>query len=488
MQGQRQTLVQQQRLSLSPRMVQSIRLMAMPFAEMRERILEEVEANPALEIVRDPVMAPPRTFDILPRATSYIQQGADDESDEHRNFIEGVLHHDETLQESLLSQLTYQTAPAAVLQLASLVIQNLDRNGFHLVPPEELSLHQDSLLLNSALELVRTLEPRGCATRDFTETLVVQAKMLGRGPEGWRDDPILFATVKILEEHFDLLGRGKPESLIRGLAKLPDSGLSIDLEDAEAVFDVVRSLDPYPGRAFDHAPDSFIVPDVYVRRDEDDFYVVINEEHIPILGIAPFFMDIESSDHSSAGQTGEIIQKETRDFARESVREAQWFISTLSRRNLTILKVARALIIFQRDFFLYGPTRLTPLRMKDIAQEVGLHEATVSRAANGKYLQCEWGIFELRYFFSNQVGSNDPSPFAPRSALSASKSGPAGSTGGLYSKQGVKEILREMIENSTETFSDQKLADQLAMRGIKIARRTVAKYRSELNINSSFDR
>lgn len=488
MQGQRQNLVQQQRLSLSPRMVQSIRLMAMPFAEMRERIMEEVETNPALEIIRDPVMQPPRNFEQFAPATTYVQAGSDDESDEHRNFIEGVLHHNATLQEHLLSQLADQKAKAGVLALAALLIQNLDRNGFHLAPPEELPGADNAADLEEALAMIRSFEPRGCAVRDFAESLSVQARLLGRGPDGWKDDPILYATVRILEERIDLLAKGKPDALLRALSKQPLEGLALDLEDAEAVFEVIRSLDPYPGRMFDSAPDSYIVPDVYVTREEDDFSVIINEEEIPVLGISPFFMDLEGGDPSSASADG--TEKEARDFARESVREAQWFIHTLSRRNLTILKLARALVVFQRDFFRYGPTRLTPLRMKDIAEEIGLHEATVSRAANGKYLQCEWGVFELRYFFSNSVGSSAPSPYAhrvrPASGDSPASVSPAAS--GLHSKQGVKEILREIIASSTENLSDQKLADQLALRGIKIARRTVAKYRGELNIQSSFDR
>ncbi|HKL85780.1 MAG TPA: RNA polymerase factor sigma-54 [Treponemataceae bacterium] len=466
MQEQRQNLVQQQRLSLSPQMLQSIRLMAMPFADLRERILEEVEANPALEIIKDPFLSVSSSFDAKLPTSSYISASSEDDSEDHRNFIEGVLSREATLQETLLEQLSVHKVSSEISTLASLIIQNLNSDGFHLVPPQELPGGENTENLNTALWLVRSFEPVGCATVNFQESLVVQVKLLGlKGPKTWEDDPVLKASVILLEHHLDFFEKGKPAALIKALAKMPDTPLVLDKEDADAVFDLIRSLDPFPGRAIESESRSYIAPDVLVRRDEGDFTVVINEEEIPVLGLSPFFMEIQN--------TTEKESLEARDFAKESIREAQWFMRTLSRRNLTILKLTRALIVFQRDFFMYGPTRLTPLRMIDVAAEIGMHQATVSRAANGKYLQCEWGLFELKYFFSTQIG-------APQSTTTSSK--------GRFSKQGVKEIIKEIIENSTENLSDQKISDLLGQRGIKIARRTVAKYRGELNINSSFER
>lgn len=466
MQELRQNLVQQQRLALSPQMVQSIRLMAMPFADLRERILEEVEKNPALEIVKDPFLSVSSSFDNVSSSTSYITASAEDDSEDHRNFIEGVLSREATLQESLLAQLAVQKVSPDVFALASLIIQNLDRDGFHLVSPQELTGAENVGNLSQALSLVRSMEPVGCATANFQESLVVQAKLLGgKGESSWENDPLLKVVVILLEKHLDLFEKGRPEALIKALAKIPDSPVTLDIEDAQAVFDIIRSLDPFPGRAIESESRSYITPDVIVRREEEEFTVVINEEEIPVLGISPFFLEIQKDFGTD--------EKEARDFANESVKEARWFMHTLSRRNLTILKLSRALIIFQRDFFLHGPTRVSPLRMQDIADEIGMHQATVSRAANGKYLQCEWGIFELKYFFSNQIG-------APQSSQTSSS--------GLFSKQGVKEIIRKIIEDSKENLSDQKISDLLGERGIKIARRTVAKYRGELNINSSFER
>lgn len=511
-QGQKQSIVQQQRLNLSPQLVQSIKLMGMSFADLRERILEEAERNPALEVLSDPKESP--FWEGPPQAAGGSSSGlpgggartpalrpasrvsGDAESDEHRDFIEGALHRETTLQEHLLGQLGELRLSGPVRSLAELLVQNLDRDGFHQVPPAELPGAGDTAVLAEALETVRALEPEGCATRDFQETLVVQAKFLRRGVPAGKRDELLETTIDILENHFHALEKGRPEALVKALSKDPSVGYSLDPETAGEVFDLIRSLEPFPGRRFDNSPGAYIVPDVIVRKTEDGFSVTINEEEIPVLGISPFFMTLEDvpgatdgghgkDGHGTPGGRRDEPEKKARDFARESVKEARWFMSTIERRNLTILKLARALIVFQADFFAHGPSRLAPLRMKDIAAEIGMHEATVSRAANGKYLQCEWGLFELRYFFSNQVG-NANREGVPGSFASAGEVVPY--SAGRFSKQGVKEIIREIIGESRETLSDQKIADQLALRGVHIARRTVAKYRNELTIKSSFER
>jgi RNA polymerase sigma-54 factor len=162
-------------------------------------------------------------------------------------------------------------------------------------------------------------------------------------------------------------------------------------------------------------------------------------------------------------------KKDVRDFARENIREARWFIKSINQRNLTLLKVSQAIVEFQRAFFTSGPKYLAPLTLKDIADAVSIHMATVSRTANGKYMQTEWGIFELRYFFSNSITG-------------------AGSNGSRFSKEGVKQTIKEIIESEKATLSDQTITELLAERGITLARRTVAKYRSELDLGSSFDR
>ena len=324
-------------------------------------------------------------------------------------------------------------------------------------------------ILEKAIKAVQKLDPIGCATSDFRESLAVQAEIyasFSKNPEEQRQYNLLS---RILREHFSCFEKGRTEVFIRNLKK--ESGIQISLEEGKSLLELLRTLTPFPGRAFpsgqtlgDFTGDGaqYIVPDIFVKKEGEEFSIRINDEEIPVIGISPFFMKLGKD----SGQG-----KQTRDFARESLQEARWFMNSLKKRNLTVMKVARVIVLFQKDFFNKGPKFLHPMKLKDVADETGLHEATVSRAASGKYLQCEWGIFELRYFFSGKAGT--PS--------SLNKDGGT-------SKQSAKEIIREIIENSPGKPTDREIMELLSQKGINIARRTVAKYRNELSIGSSFDR
>jgi len=266
----------------------------------------------------------------------------------------------------------------------------------------------------------------------------------------------------ILNEHIEVLEKGRADYLRKMLSRKTENSITISLEQAESILDILRSLDPYPGRSFDTSPESWIVPDVIVKRTEDGFLATINGDDLPVLRISPLYQKLTQEEQSD---------KESIEFLEESIKDAQWFIQTLQRRNLSIVKVVEALIVFQRNFFMYGPTRLLPLRMKDIADQIQMHETTVSRAANGKYLYCDWGMFEIRYFFSTSLG------------------GPLGGTSkSIHSSQSIKEQVKLILESSTEKLSDQKIVDLLAKKGISVARRTIAKYRTEMDFKSSYDR
>jgi len=488
------TVVQQQRLSLSPQLVQSIKLMALPLADLRERIYEEAALNPALEILADPSLRPlpesapastPSTTEVSDQATAQLDLpdwsersdgttwGGDQASDEHQDFIEGVLTRSQTLQEYLMQQLSLCSIEKHVRELAELIIQNLDRDGFHSIPLTELLAPVAPVQphdRDAALALVRQFDPPGCACTDVHESLIVQAELMR--PVG-RTDPALEKAIIILRDYFSLLEKGRPDALVRALSRLEGASIQLSVDEADDVFAIIRSLEPFPGRLFDSAPPAWVAPDVFVRRnDECEFILVMNEEEIPVLGVSPFFLELE---RSPAGGEG-------RDFAHESLKEARWFIQSLHKRALTILKVARVLLVMQKAFFERGPGHLVPLRLKDVAAETGLHEATISRATRGKYMQCEWGLFEMSRFFSGRVASIP---------ASGGRSGPwekEGPIPGDLSRDAVKELIRTMITDSKKPLSDQKIADRLAEKGIQVARRTVAKYRSELTISSSFDR
>lgn len=467
MQSQRPVLVQEQRLKMNPQLYQSIQLMAMPIQDLKFRIQQELEANPALEMVEDRSTVSLDDMQSGSASTEseeyqYFENSSDpgftrssyddSASDLKRQFMEGALARPESLQEHLLWQLRLQPISDEQFRLGELLIRNLDDNGFHIEDPLTLvkeELHDE---LRHMMEIIRSFEPVGTCVADYRESLVAQAQLAEERPEH---------VVTLIREHLDALERGK----IREVARK----MRITEEAVEQGLRFMRSLTPFPGREFSNEEPTYVIPDLLVKRREGEFVIVMNDEEIPVLGVNSLFDEMSRNKTNGGSQDSE---KEAKRFVSQRVKDARWFISSIQQRNATLQKVARAIIEFQRDFFVKGPKYLVPLTLKDIAGEVGVHEATVSRISNAKYMQTEWGIFELKYFFSNSISGS-------------------GSDGSRYSKEGVKERVREILREESSSgkhLSDQRIADLLAKRGINIARRTVAKYRKELDISSSYER
>ena len=453
MQLQRPSFAQEQRLKMNPQLFQSIKLMALPVVDLRERIEEELEKNPALEVLEDKTTVslddykPRKEEDDYFEATSdsgFERRGSGDEdSDEQRKFIEGVLTRSETLQEHLLWQLRLQPISPEARRIGELLVQNLDSDGFHKEPVDLLLKDAAPDLVASTIDLIRGLDPQGCCVSDYKESLLVQAALMRDPPDGIEE---------LISSWLELLDRGKIAEVAKRMKKTE--------YEIRAALERMKELFPFPGRRYDTGDTRFVVPDLQIVRKEGEFVIILNDEEIPVLGINPFFMKL------SDGKNGE---KPVRDFVKENIKEARWFIRSINQRNHTLLRVARAIVEFQRSFFANGPKQLAPLTLKDIAQEIGVHETTVSRIANGKFIQTEWGIFEIRHFFTNSISG-------------------AGSSGSRFSKSGVKELLKEIIASEARRLSDQEIAELLARRGIPLARRTVAKYRKELDLGSSYDR
>jgi RNA polymerase sigma-54 factor len=436
---------------MNPQVYQSLKLMELPVMDLRGKIEEEIDRNPALEILEDKTTVsldaavPRKEEDEYFEVTSdsgYVRRGGDEAAEEQHKFIEGALSRSETLQEHLLWQLRLQPINDTSRRIGELLIQNLDQDGFHKEPVDLLLKDQDPKYIQQVLKLVQSLDPPGTCTQDYHESLQVQASLLPDAPEGMEE----------VFDHLGLLEKGKISEVAKKINRTEG--------EVRDIFDRIRELSPFPGRQFASEDTRYVVPDVQVLKKEGEFVIVLNDEEIPVLGINPFFMKMSDKKHG---------EKPVRDFARENIKEARWFIQSVNLRNHTLLKVTRAIVEFQRAFFTYGPKHIVPLTLKDIAQELSLHETTVSRTANSKYLQTEWGIFELRYFFTNSISGS-------------------GSGGSRYSKEGVKETIRELIHAESRHLSDQAITDLLAKRGISIARRTVSKYRSELDLSSSYSR
>jgi RNA polymerase sigma-54 factor len=460
------SLVQKQQLGvkMTPQMYQSIKLMEMPLIELREKIGEELERNPALEVLEDNSTVSLDENE-APEEEQYFETSSDSgfihsgytsaagaaASDEHQQFIEGALTRPETLQQHLLWQLQLEPADAELRAIAATLIQNLDDDGFHKEPPE--TLFKENGRLAEAMRLVQTLDPTGCCTANYHESLKVQASLL-------RND-----VPPCMGDSLDCLELLQKEKFAEAAKKMHCSK-----DDARICFDLIKKLSPFPGRLFSKGEVRFVIPDVQVARggnNGSDFVIVLNNEVIPVLGINPFLKKLEPEAHR--GRMKNSADQSAQKFARENIKEAKVFINSLSMRNHTLKMVAQAIVEFQRSFFANGPQYLAPLTLGDIARELGIHETTVSRAANGKYMQTEWGIFELRYFFTNSISGT-------------------GSSGSRFSKEGVKAIIGELVNAEKQSLSDIEISALLAQRGITLARRTVAKYRKELDLGSSYTR
>ena len=455
-QAQRPVLVAEQRQKLNPRMLQSIKILAMPVAELTEEIQAEIEANPALEVLddhsevslesyaEDKADSPSDSWEDENADFSYSSASPDDDS--KRKFLEGAIALPESLQEHLLAQLCMLPLSPATRELGERLIQNLDESGFHTTDPYELCAGCPREAIDEAMAAVRTLDPCGTCVADYRESLLVQAQLDPEAPEG---------AIDVLRDHLDSLEKGR-KAEVRKALKLKEGQF-------EAILAYVKSLSPFPGRLFCTEQTRYVVPDLAIRVEDNEFIIELNDEIIPVLGINPFFAELSSR---KAGA------KEIEAFVKGNIEKAKFFIGSIQQRNATLVKVARAIVKFQPRFFLEGPRAMQPLTLRDVADEVGVHETTVSRIANGKYVQTEWGIMELRRFFTNAV---------PSTASSVDQ----------HSKEGVKAVLKEILaeeKGGDGALSDREIVDILAGRGIKIARRTVAKYRGELDMDSSFSR
>jgi RNA polymerase sigma-54 factor len=426
--------------------------MELPIADLRERIEAELERNPALELIEDKSTVPldeaetnrKEEYEYFENSSDPGRRGGEQAADEHRRFIEGVLTRPETLQEHLLRQLQLEPIDNELRTVAETLIQNLDDDGFHKEKPEAL-FPELPPQLKAAMELVQKLDPAGCCTSDFRQSLIVQITLSD-------DAPVEMPIIKKILDELELLEREKYNVLAKKTG--------INEEKTRQICEYIKKFSPFPGHAFASSLNEvrYVVPDIKVIRDENEFTINLNDEAFPVLGINPYFEEF-----------GNSADKAAREFARENIREARLFINHLSQRSQTLIRVANAVLEFQRSFFINGPKYLSPLTLGDIAKELDVHETTVSRTANGKYMQTEWGIYEIRYFFTNSISG-------------------AGSSGSQYSKESVKEIIKEIIKAENRLLSDQDISALLNKKGIALARRTVAKYRKELDMGSSYNR
>lgn len=509
-----QTMSQAQVQKMSQAQIMSLNLLAMSSAELRDEIYAHAEKNPALEIARDPLesgvsssrteIPAPSRFSDNTRFGS-VSAGGAAASDSFQAALESNADERETLSDHLLHQLNAMNIPDDEKSLCTKLIYNLDDKGFHILAPVSLLDAQNPRhnedFLSRCIALVQHLDPAGTCTLNFRESLLVQARISGSAGR---------LSLFLLENdaHFDFLN---PPQIPRIQKKLADylserkklrfaqnDEAELAKDDitpgaVEAALTFIRTLDPYPARNFGASQTNFIAPDVIVSRnpsaeDGDEFTVTFAREFLPRLEISKDYTALISATKIKDGDTSELSERKKAElkFARASVSEAKVFIDSVMYRESTILKAAREIVAAQSEFFKRGARFLVPLRQKDIAERIGVHEATISRMANSKYLSCEQGIFPISYFFTNAVGGE-------KSAESGANGKDMSRTeqSAAMSKESVKYEIAQILRahgSDKKPLSDQKISSLLANKNIRVARRTVAKYRAELNISSSYER
>lgn len=481
--SQNQSQKQLQSQKLSQKQLMALKFLSLSSVDLRREIYDTVAKNPALIITKDfneEGVNDARVSlagDNL-RVSSVSKSGIE-ASDNFQSALESSPDERQTLSEHLLHQfLSVEHSPSQE-KLGVALIHNLDKNGFHILEPLSLldknDKNQTPKLLEKTIDYIQRLDPEGCCCRNFEESLFVQASIREDAPE---------AALFILNGHFDLLQPPQPVKILKKISELKKDfsnktgDISFSLEDIENALSYIKKLEPFPASQFSPSDNAYIQPDVYVEKNEQTgaYSVRANDELLPVVGLSPDFyeLSLERSRVTKSTEKSEKKRSEHR-FIMESVRSAKDFMESLQFRKKTLLLACQQIVIAQKDFFEKGSSFLKPLRQKDIASLIGVHEATISRMANEKYLRCDRGLFRIDFFFTNAVGTNDS---GTEQKETSSK------TAVMYE---LEQILKEH-KGDEKPLSDQKISDLLLEKGIKIARRTVAKYRSQLNIDSSYTR
>jgi len=459
-----------QKLALSPQLQQAIRLLQLNRIELREYIQDALDANPLLE--RDEADSEQTEEsseveqtqsendfdqpDDLAASDWEVSSPGEEQWMESGSFegygMEPQIADtsSDSLREHLLWQINLAHFSPVDAQIAAAIVYELDDEGFladsiqdirgSLAP--ELLVEEDEVL--AVLHRVQRMEPVGVATRDAAECILIQLSVLPG------DTPARELALRITRDYLDLVARHDFDELKKGTGANEES-LSQALE-------LIQSLEPRPGARYDNRRDEYLVPDVYVTQHEGKWRVTLNPENEPGLRLNNYYIDLL---RKAGGKEA--------DYLRGRLQEARWLMSSLEMRNRTLLLVSQSIVELQEDFLEQGDIAMKPLVLRDIAESVGVHESTVSRATTRKYMLTPRGIYELKYFFSSHVRSD---------------------RGGTVSATAVKARLQLLLakEPRESPLSDQELSDLLRLTGICVARRTVAKYRESLGIGSSSER
>jgi RNA polymerase sigma-54 factor len=460
-----------QNLRMTPQLQQAIKMLQLSRMELEAEIRKEINENPLLEEFADTVEDDPsaelssavqekdkQSDDQDPRsqedsdwedysdlqykglsATSSIPEDVN-----YDNFISKA----QTLKEHLHWQASLSGFNEEEMDHVSMLITYIDDNGYIKMPLDQIAAEEgiDLKDLEEILPFVQEFDPSGVGCRDLKECLLIQAEHF---EEATTD------VLYVIENHLKDLEKKNYEEIARGM--------NLKIEEVVEICKIILSFDPKPGRAFQSEDTHYVTPDVYIYKVGEEYVVALNEDGIPKLKISNLYKDLVK-------QEGKAGNKETKEYLQEKLRAAVWLIKSIQQRQKTIYKVTESIIKHQTEFFEKGAAFIRPMILKDIANDIEMHESTVSRVTTNKYVHTPLGVFELKYFFNSGISRSDG--------------------GDSLASESVKLKIKGLVakENPQKPLSDQKIVELLKKEGLQIARRTVAKYRDVLGILPSSSR
>ncbi|HJY33967.1 MAG TPA: RNA polymerase factor sigma-54 [Vicinamibacterales bacterium] len=459
-----------QKLILTPSLQQAIKLLPMSTLELKDLLNQEMVENPLLEEIptEDAQVAEAQTTEEKPEEKKEPQRADTWDDADYQYFfgeylddgyrprapqevkelppIENTLSSSSSLADHLSWQLSLQTDDSVIREMGEAIIGNLDDDGYLVASLDELAAMGPWPVeqVEQVLAMVQRFDPVGVAARDLQESLLLQIRHLGL--EGTPSERIVTEHLRALQNH-----------------QIPEISrkLAMPIDELKTHIEIIRHLDPKPGSRFNPARSQYVTPDVYVEKIDDEYVVWLNEDGLPQMRISPTYRRLldKGADHG----------EETRAYVRDKFNAARWLIKSVQQRQNTIYKVARSIVNFQREFLDHGIEHLRPLVLRDVANDIGMHESTVSRVVTNKYMHTPQGVFEMKYFFHSGISSSYGE-----------------SVSSVTIKQRIKKIIES--EDPRKPLSDSKIVSILQREGLVLARRTIAKYREELKIPTSNQR
>ncbi len=473
----RQQMKLTQQLVMTPQLQQAIKLLQLSRLELQDLVRQEMEENPVLEESLE--LEEPREQEQLEQSekeeapsvedTGFQEVKAGEETlrdtdwdsylegynfsageqyydDEERPSYENILTRKGTLVDHLMWQLSLARISDAEAEIGAEIIGNIDEEGYLRATIEEIARSRgvEDAVVEACLKKIQEFDPMGVGARDLRECLLIQVAQLDMGGS---------VVEGILKDHLHDLEARKYKQIAKALG--------VDINDILMGARIIAGLDPKPGRIYGSDDVHYISADIFVYKIGEDYVVMLNDEGLPNLRISPFY----SGDAKSSGQ----VDEKAEEYINDKVRSAMWLIKSIHQRQRTIYKVAKSIAKFQRDFLDKGIEYLRPLVLRDVAEDIGMHESTISRVTTSKYMQTPQGLFEMKYFFNSGISTGE---------------------GDFIASESVKNKIKEIVEaeDPRKPYSDQRIADLLSASSINIARRTVTKYREMMRIGSSSER